>query len=126
MAKRLVGFLTFLFPLLALAAEPICKTYHSGNYCQYSGKVAQIYVNSGNLVLLYFDVPISVSDANSYGMGISNGSAASLSITDNPDFANYFYSTALAAQASGRNVTMQMRGSQSGYLKVDRIWLAAP
>jgi hypothetical protein len=57
---------------------------------------------------------------------IHNGGAAAFKIDAAPEFAKMFYSTALSAQATNRNVGIQMRGVDSGYLGFDRIWLAAP
>ncbi|WP_299004916.1 hypothetical protein [uncultured Shewanella sp.] len=111
--------------LNALAAEPTC---HSGNppYCKYIGKVNRIYVNADNLMLLYFDTDLPSEVADSAGYNVSKYSAAAFSVDQNPEFAKMLYSTALAAQASNRDVTIQMRGSTWGYLKIDRIWLDAP
>lgn len=112
--------------LNAFASEPTC---HSGDspYCQYTGKVNRIYVNADNLILLYFDTPLPSGAAASAGYSVSNHSAAALfSIDDNSEFAKMLYSTALAAQASNRDVTVQMRGTTGGFLKLDRIWLSAP
>lgn len=86
-------------------------------------RLKSLYVNSSNIILLYFDTPVERSQPNQYGFNISYDSAAAIDINQHPEFATYFYSTALAAQASGRNVSIQMRGVQSGYLKIDRIWL---
>lgn len=118
--------LSLLLPMAGYAATPACYTNPSGNYCQYTGKVTQIYTNSSNLILLYFEEPIDIANANSYGMNISYGNAAAFLASDNPTFAEMFYSTALTAQASGRSVSIQMRGNEQGYLKFDRIWLPQP
>lgn len=126
MNKKIILILLLLLPIAGHAASPVCHTYSGGNYCDYTGKVQKIYINSGNLILLYFEEPIDIADANSYGMNITTGVAAAFLTTDNPTFAQMSYSTALTAQASGRTVTIQMRGSQNGYLKFDRIWLAEP
>jgi len=107
------------------SSTPTCSANHGG-YCQYKGKVENIYINEGNLILLYFDAAIPTGDADVSGVTITNGGAAAYNMTDNLEFAKMFYSTALAAQASGRNVTIQMRGTQSGYLRLNRIWLEAP
>ena len=120
--KFLLFFATF-FSSYSYAAAPTCHDNKGAGYCKYVGKVKSIYVNSSNIVLLYFDTPVDVSQPQEYGFNISNGFAAAIDITKTPEFASYFYSTALAAQASGRNVSIQMRGVQSGYLKIDRIWL---
>ena len=71
-------------------------------------------------------IQLSPNIPSEAGFAIKKRSASAFNVKENPEFAKLFYSTALTAQASGRNVTIQMRGSQSGYLKFDRIWLAAP
>lgn len=108
----------------AFSAKPICKTTSSGTpLVQYTGTVRQLYVNSGNLILLYFDESIAIVEAADCGFTITNGTAASYGITENTQFAGMFYSTALAAQVSQKQVTIQMSGVKSGYMKFDRIWL---
>lgn len=125
MHKLTVAVLFLLLSSNAFSGMPSCSSA-SGGYCHYKGKVADIYINSGNIILLYFDTAMPPENAGVAGFSITNGAAAAYNMSDNPDFAKLFYSTALAAQASGRDVTIQMRGNQSGYLKFDRIWLAAP
>ena len=127
MHKQTLALLALLMALSAntFAAAPKCYS-SPGGYCQYTGKVKQIYINRWNLILLYFDTPIAASEPAKAGYSINNRSAAAFPVKESPEFAKLFYSTALAAQASGRNVTIQMRGNQHGYLKFDRIWLAAP
>ncbi len=106
-----------------MAAMPVCRDTHGG-FCGYTGKVERIYINSGGKILLYFDTPMPVENALTAGLTITKGSAGIIVISHNPEFAKLFYSTALAAQASKRNVTIQMRDTNSGYLLMDRIWLA--
>ena len=118
------GLLCFLSSLV-FAGAPTCYSSYGG-YCQYTGKVKQIYINATNTILIYFDTPTTAQEASIDGITITNGAAAAFNAPDNPEFAKLFYSTALAAQASGREITMQMRGNLSGYLKFDRIWLAEP
>ncbi|WP_444994644.1 hypothetical protein [Aliikangiella sp. IMCC44359] len=108
----------------AFAVAPSCNSGPDG-YCQYTGKVKRIYVNANNLIILYFESPVSVETASNAGINITDGSGAAFQINTNPEFAKLFYSTALAAQASGRNVTIQMRGNEGPYLKFDRIWLSS-
>lgn len=76
------------------------------------------------MILIYFDQPISLSEPSKAGLSINETSAAAYRVSDNPEFAKLFYSTALAAQTTKRKVTIQMRGTINGYLKFDRIWLA--
>jgi hypothetical protein len=107
------------------AAAPVCKLDSSGSpYCQYSGKVKRVYINSGGLILIYFDTDLNLNEANDIGLSPSYGNATAFQLSDNPDFAKLFYSTALSAQATGRSVTVQMRRIKSGYLQFDRIWLS--
>lgn len=114
-----------LLPFTANAAKPVCKTTSSGApLFQYSGPVTKVYVNAGNLILVYFDEPVTVEEAASCGLTITHGHAASFRLDEQPDFAKLFYSTALAAQASQRDVVIQMYGVTHGYLMFDRIWLA--
>jgi len=115
---------SYLFSSNSHAAAPTCHTTSTGSpYCQYTGKVNKIYINSGGLILLYFDSPLNLADAEAVGYSPTSATATVYPLSENPDFAKLFYSTALAAQASGRSVTIQMRGTQHGYLKFDRIWL---
>ena len=109
----------------AFSAAPTCSVTSSGaSYCQYTGKVKKIYINSSSLILIYFDTALDLEQTESVGFTVSNRSAAAYPSSENQDFAQMFYSTALAAQASGRNVTIQMLGNYGSYLKFDRIWLA--
>jgi hypothetical protein len=114
-----------LLSSFVLAGQPTCHSSYGG-YCAYTGKVQRIYINSGNLIRMYFDTPVPLDVPAGIGYNVTQAPAAAIRINSNPDFAKLFYSTALAAQASGRNVTIQMRGTTSGYLLIDRIWLAAP
>ncbi len=117
-------FVILLFPLeSALGAAPTFQLYNGSPYCKYSGYVNRLYVNASGLILLYFDTPMAAGAATSVGYTAASTGAAAIVISENPEFANLFYSTALAAQASQRKVSIQMRDSHSSYLKIDRIWL---
>ncbi len=109
------------------AAAPKCQLSASNNpYCSYKGKVKNIYINSGNLILIYFDTPVDINVPKEFGYNVRYAGATAYLVDDNPEFAKLFYSTALSAQASGRDISIQMKEVQSGYLKFDRIWLGAP
>jgi hypothetical protein len=126
--KKILETSCFLFLLLganmSYADAPICHPHNGAPYCAYYGKVSQIYVNTYNTILLYFDTSLDLSSAQNYWGGVIHGNATSVKIDDNPEFAKLFYSTALSAQATGRKVSLQMRGQNSGYLAADRIWLS--
>ncbi len=109
------------------AAAPKCQLSSSNTpYCSYTGKVQRIYINSGNIILIYFDTPVDINVPKEFGYNVSKGAAAAYKVDDNPEFAKLFYSTALTAQASGRSIHIQMTDVLLGYLKFDRIWLGAP
>jgi hypothetical protein len=124
--KTIFSLVLLTVTSLSWAAAPVCYVHAPGNYCQYTGLVSTIYVNDSNLILIYFDQPVDPGYVAGFGINISKGAAAAYRVSDNPEFAKLFYSTALAAQASGRDITMQLRGEVGGYLKFDRIWLYAP
>ncbi|MDM3869725.1 hypothetical protein QSV34_00015 [Porticoccus sp. W117] len=110
----------------ALADKPTCHS-SSGGYCSYNGYVKDLYINSGGLILLYFDTPFeSDQDANTAGFTLAGNGlyATAIQMSDNPEFAKLFYSTALSAQATKRKIRIQMRNNLGGYLKTDRIWIA--
>lgn len=109
---------------LSYGAEPTCHTTSGEPYCRYEGKVDRLYVNDKGLIIFYFDTAMQSGAPESVGIsGISNNGAGAVSYKDYPGFSQYFYSTALAASASGQEVSLQMRGRNFGYLKIDRIWL---
>ena len=120
--KNIIYLLALFFSANIFSAMPVCYSTYGG-YCNYTGKVSKIYINSTNTILIYFDTAMPIENAGEASISISNGTAAVYKVSDNPEFAKLFYSTALAAQASGRNISIQMRSSESGYLKFDRIWL---
>jgi hypothetical protein len=115
-----------LFGEHSLAGTPTCKTGSQGNpFCKYTGKVEKIYVNHENLILLYLDTAIPESELNKVGYtGVTHRNAVSCKFDDNPDFAKLFYSTALTAQATDRDITIHMHNNFRGFPKVFRIWLA--
>lgn len=123
--KKVVALLfSFLLPGLIHAGEPTCHTSAGAPYCYYLGKVKQLYINDRGVMMLYFDTPMASGAPASVGIGgVSKFVAGAVSYLDKPEFASYFYSTALAAQTTGKDVKIQMRGTVGGYLKIDRIWV---
>jgi hypothetical protein len=119
-----LAFLGFLASLPATAAAPNCYSYNGTGYCEYTGKVYQVYVNSGGQIILYFDTPMTASQLASVGIsGVSVLGAAMFNIAESPDYAKMLYASLLAAQARGSNVQVQLWGTTSGYMKIDRIWV---
>ena len=111
-----------LVPVFAWAAKPVCYTHNGTPYCKYTGKVAKSYVNSDNNIILYFDTAFgSTSEINIPGVTVTN--ACLVPGSSGMDFAKMFYASMLTAQATGRNVTLQMWGNASGYPRCDRVWV---
>jgi hypothetical protein len=120
LAITLPLFLLMTLPTTQLhAGAPTCHAVYNG-YCEYKGKVKSIYINSGNSILLFFDTPLAEGTSEIAGLNATQSAAAVL-LNENPEFAKLFYSTALTAQASGREVSIQMRGTFDGYLKLQWI-----
>lgn len=108
----------------ATAAAPTCAVSNGTPYCQYTGKVKKVYVNSYDEILLYFDTPLDLSLTTAVGLlGIGSSAAAAVRVSADENFSKFFYSTILTAQARGATITVQMRGSVNGYLGIDRIWI---
>lgn len=106
------------------AGAPTCTTYSSGAYCQYTGKVSRVYVNSSDQILMYFDTPLDLAQPTSVGIsGVSSTVATIVNISVNPAFADYFYAAILSAQARDATIAVQMRTVSAGYLVTDRIWV---
>ncbi|KLN65644.1 hypothetical protein ZX61_08570 [Vibrio sp. VPAP30] len=122
MIIRLFLFLSIFVCFSANASAPVCSASHGG-YCHYSGTVTNLYVNSGGLILMYFDTAMPSGEPSKAGISLNYYTAGSVKISDNPDFAKLFYSTALTALSTGKKVSVQMRGNEGGYPNIDRIWL---
>jgi hypothetical protein len=107
--------------MTANAVAPSCNSHSTGNYISYKGTVKQAYINTSNVVLIYFEDILP--QGGECGFDISNRDAGIFPVDENPTFGYMLYSTALAAVAEGKSVSIQMRGSASGYPKIDRIWI---
>lgn len=108
----------------ALADRPECSTSASTGtpYCKYRGLVSRSYVSQGGAVLMHFDTAFA-SAAEVTIPNVTMLNACVVLVEQNQDFAKMFYASALMAQASGKTVTVQMRGSADGYPLCDRIWV---
>lgn len=108
----------------AMAAQPNCYSYNGTGYCEYTGKVYQVYVNSNGEIILYFDTPMTAGQPAAVGIsGVTVLGAALFRLSDSPDYAKMLYASLLAAQARGSNVQVQLWGVVGGYMKIDRIWV---
>jgi hypothetical protein len=126
-AKRLSAgiLLALLLSGNSWADQPTCQ-YTSGGapFCSYQGKVTKAYINDQGMVLLYFDQNMDSSAPGSVGIsGVSRNFAAAYPVAEDPEFAHMLYASMLSAQAAGKRVTIQMRDTYGGYLKIDRIWV---
>ena len=109
---------------MVIAAEPTCHTHSGGPYCNYTGKVYRAYINMSKQILLYFDTHMDLNRPSSVGIsGVTSAIAAIYPMTEDPDFGKALYASLLQAQARDATITIQMRGTSAGYLKIDRIWV---
>lgn len=108
----------------ASAGAPACHLYNGQGYCNYTGRVHQVYVNSGGDILMYFDTHMPSTAPGAVGItGVSNFFATIYRLQDNPDYAKLMYASLLSAQARGASVQIQMWGTYAGYMKLDRVWV---
>ncbi|MEP2103979.1 MAG: hypothetical protein ABJP02_17770 [Parasphingorhabdus sp.] len=123
--KLLMGMLVFAaWPSIVKAQTSSCAVSYNIPYCQYIGKLKHVYINEGRVMLFYLEQPMDIALPASVGYtGVSNGSAVTYNANVDPVFAEYFYSTALTALAGDKTISIQMRQTVGGYMKVDRIWL---
>lgn len=114
-------------------------------YCNYVGPVRQVYANNTRLLLIYPDSQVSGAeiqaavegigyesywgeDVSQFGAFAVRTPAKNLETSDpgqfhdRSDFVEKAYASALAAQVAARTVTIQLRGVESGYLEIDRLW----
>ena len=125
MIKKTFGAVVlFLLSCVLFADAPTFGHDGRTNFVGYTGTVRRIYVNDGNVILIYFDTVFNTDTAADNGFDVITGQAAGYDISANPEFARYLYATALTAQSLGKRITMQMRGTVHGYVKIDRIWLS--
>ncbi len=129
---RMKIFSTFLLFAMALGIAPqaamaqgfTCGGSGAGAYCQYTGKVSRAYVNESNQILMYFEQSIDLALPAAVGItGITKNQAGTYYISNNPDFAEYLYSTLVTALAADKTVVVQFKVSESGYLRMNKIWL---
>lgn len=117
------ALLFLVFSAFSLANSPTCHDHPSGGYCRYIGQVERVYMNESGYILVYFTQRVGVEIPQSYGFQITKGEAASYKMDANPEFANALFSAMLAAQLSGREVSLQMRGVEADRLRIDRFWI---
>ncbi|GAA0464021.1 hypothetical protein GCM10009096_00600 [Parasphingorhabdus litoris] len=127
--KKLIFIVSFIGTLIfgsssASAQQSFFCSPSYGGYCQYTGKISQLYVNDANLIIMYFENSVDPAVISNTGISASVNNAGAYMITDNPIYAEYLYSTLITAQASKRPVTIQFFGTTSGYLKLSKVWLA--
>ncbi|SIO20894.1 hypothetical protein SAMN02745824_3359 [Parasphingorhabdus marina DSM 22363] len=123
--KALLGMIALVaLPGVANAQSFSCAGSGAGAYCQYTGKVARAYINDGNLILMYFEQPINTNLPAAVGItGITQAAAGAYYTPNNPEFAEYLYSTIVTALAADKTVSLQFKAAQSGYLRINKIWL---
>lgn len=114
----------------ALAATFDCREHTTGPYCVYIGPVDKLYVNAGELILLYWDESITTThvrnEAESVGIDTQSVlwyQAGGALLTRDPNFGNLLYATLLTAKAGGLDIHVQLRPHVGGYLEIDRVWI---
>lgn len=125
--KDFFKLLLFAIALTMVPQSAMAQTFTcsgSGPHCQYTGKISRAYINEDNLMLIYFEQPFDIALPAAVGiLGVSRGDAGSYLTTNNHSYSEFLYSTALTALAADKTVVVQFFVAQSGYLRVNKIWI---
>jgi hypothetical protein len=125
--------LTFAYLILMVSvssAGVICDS----EKCSYTGKITTVYVNTSGQILIYLDKSYPELLAGAQALGLSTVTSSNALVlrmyaddgsidSKRAEVAKLFYASALSAQATGAEVTIQARVASSGYMMADRIWL---
>ncbi len=133
---KITIFKSFLFGVFLLAtgsahADLTCAQYNGKGYCNYKGKISQIYVNRYGQLILYFPESFDLSHPSSVGLaGITVNNAMTVNMSKYPEFGKQMLTLGLSAKMSNATVILQVgdwHGDGSykfaGYLQPDRIWV---
>jgi hypothetical protein len=114
----------FFWSSAAYSADFGCVTNERGAYCKYVGKIKRLYINSDNIMYVYFEKALDMKKAEAIGFNNVKNEMAGLKLNENNKlFFDLRYRTFLTAKANDMQVSFQMRSVEGGYLKIDRIWL---
>lgn len=98
----------------------------AGGYCNYSGKISRVYVNRGNILLIYTDAAMDLSQLTNAGdkfAAVTQASAIAVDMNEYPEFGKHVLSLALTAGMADKSISLQVRDRYGSYLQMDRIWL---
>lgn len=119
--KWIAGTIFTLLSAHSVAADN--SAFCTATYCQYDGTIERIYLNENNFIIVYFNAEFDKGAASAAGITTTFLGGGAVNGTTKPEYAKMFYSTALAAQATGRKVKIQMQGTEASYAKITKIWL---
>lgn len=124
-SKILAGLFLLFISNYSFAAGLFCSASYGG-YCNYSGKISRVYVNRSNLLLIYTEGGMDLSQlanaGNKFSM-VTTGAAVAVNMNKYPVFGKNIYSAALTAFMGGKSITLQCKDNHGGYLQADRIWI---
>ena len=124
--KNIVGGLFLLLATNSIYAVGLSCFAPSGGYCNYSGKISRVYVNRSNLLLIYTDTSLDLSQlANAGGKfaSVIRSNAIAVDMNKYPEFGKNIYSAALSAFMADRSIVLQCKDTYGAYLQTDRIWV---
>jgi len=123
--RLLIGLILTTLSNLSYAGTFACFANHSG-YCSYHGHVSRVYVNRGNILLIYTDAPMDISKASVAGdkfSKVTQKAAFAVNMNTHYEFGKNIQALALSALMGNKKVSVQMRDTYATYLQIDRLWI---
>ena len=108
------------------SGKAVCKKSDtSSDYCVYKGDIRYLYVNEEGLLIIGIHDYFDKESAKSFGFNITNGGAIAYetNIVDSSFFKEQLSAISLLALENKMAVEIHARGTVSGMMKADRIWL---
>lgn len=108
------------------SGKAVCKKSDtSSNYCVYKGDIRYLYVNEEGLLIVGIHDYFDKENAKLFGFNITNSGAIAYpaSVVDSSFFKAQLLAISLLALENKMSVEIHTRGTVSGMMKADRIWL---
>jgi hypothetical protein len=110
-------------PIEKYNTEAVCKESQTSTpYCKYTGKVDKFYINDQGLVLFYLKTSFNIVQAKSFGYNVKSANIMAIQLAKNQTN-NDLYNALNYAFQSDVFLEIHSRGTTSGYMKIDRVWL---
>lgn len=123
--KSITVLILMLLSQLSFAGTFSCSANSSG-YCSYQGNVSRVYVNRGNILLIYTDAAMDITKASVAGTKfdkVKQKYAFAVDMNVHYEFGKNIQALALSALMANKKISVQMRDTYGSYLQIDRLWI---